>query len=193
MPGSLFIEGDSITLRTIEAEDMEFFQHATNDPAVREGMTTPWPYNAEQRRDYFEERVSDRSFVNLAICSTDETADEATDDGVYRRRGGEMMGAISLHNIMKEAGSAELGLWLAPEFQGNGYGTEASRLMTRYAFDELRLHRIQACVLATSEPSHRVWEKLGYEKDGVHRDEAFTDGEYVDVHYYSTLSHEWDR
>ena len=175
MPGAVFLRGDSVTLRTIEEEDVEFMRDAINDPEVWKGLTIARPINAEQEREYFEEQISNREDVNLAICVD-----------------GEITGTIGLHDIDQRAGKCEIGLWLAPEFHGRGYGTEASRLLTRYAFDELRMHRVLARVLASNEASARIWEKLGFEEEGVHRDEAFTGGEYVDMRYFSVLEDEWN-
>lgn len=175
MPGAVFLRGDSVTLRTIEEEDVEFLRDAINDPEVRKGLTVARPLNAEQEREYFEERVSSDEDVYLAICVD-----------------GEITGTIGLSDIDQRAGKCEIGIWLAPEFHGRGYGTEASRLLTQYAFDELRMHRVLARVLATNEASARVWEKLGFEEEGVHRDEVFTGGEYVDMRYFSVLEDEWD-
>lgn len=174
MTSPVFIRGDSVTLRTIENEDLEFLKDVINDPDVREGMVLSRPTNGQYQRQYFEEQISNAESVDLAIY-----ADE------------EIVGRIGLHDVEHDSGSAEIALRLHPDYHGNGYGTEASRLLTTHAFDELRLHRLQARVLADNEPSHRIWEKLGYELDGVHRDEFFSDREYVDLHYYSALADEW--
>ena len=175
MPGAVFLRGDSVTLRTIEEADVAFLRDAINDPQVRKGLTVAYPINAEQEREYFEERISNRETVNLAVCVD-----------------GEIVGTISLKDVDQRAGNCEIGIWLAPEFHGRGYGTEASRLLTQYAFDELRMHRVLARVLATNEASARVWEKLGFEEEGVHRDEVFTGGEYVDMRYFAVLEDEWE-
>ena len=174
MPGAVFLRGEDVTLRTIEEDDIEFLRDAINLPEVRAGLTTAFPINAEQEREYFEEQVSNREDVNLAICHD-----------------GEIIGTIGLHDLDQRAGNCELGIWLAPEYHGRGYGTEASDLLTDYAFRELRMHRVMARVLATNEASARIWEKLGFEEEGVHRDEAFTDGEYVDMRYFGVLADEW--
>ncbi|WP_137286845.1 GNAT family N-acetyltransferase [Halorussus salinisoli] len=175
MPGAVFLRGDDVTLRTIEEEDVEFMRDAINLPEVREGLTTAFPLNAEQEREYFEESISNQEDVNLAVCTD-----------------GEIAGTIGLHDLNQRSGTCEIGIWLAPEFHGQGYGTDASRVLTDYAFRELRMHRVQARVLATNEASARIWEKLGFEEEGVHRDEAFTGGEYVDVRYFGVLDDEWE-
>ncbi|WP_132058305.1 GNAT family N-acetyltransferase [Halorussus amylolyticus] len=175
MPGAVFLRGDSITLRTVEDEDVEFLRDAINDPDVREGLTTAKPINAEQEREYFEERISSDEDVHLLVCAD-----------------GEATGSIGLYDIDHRMGHCEIGLWLAAEYHGRGYGTEASRLVTDYAFRELRMHRVMARVLAHNDASRRIWEKLGFEQEGVHRDEAYHDGEYVDVRYYGVLDDEWE-
>ncbi|WP_115865662.1 GNAT family N-acetyltransferase [Halorussus litoreus] len=206
MPGAVFLRGDDITLRTIEEEDLEFLRDGVNDPDVREGLTTAFPFNAEQEREYFEERISDDDEINLAICE-DSEAQRASDPSSGRRGGetapnetaspsrnprdAEIVGTIGLHDLEQQAGHCEVGIWLAPEFHGRGYGTEASRLATDFAFRELRMHRVMARVLATNPASARIWEKLGFTEEGVHRDEAFTGGEYVDIRYFAVLEDEW--
>ncbi|MFC7080554.1 GNAT family N-acetyltransferase [Halorussus caseinilyticus] len=175
MPGAVFLRGDDVTLRTIEEDDLDFLRDAINDPDVREGLTTAYPINAEQEREYFEERISAEDDVHLAIYAD-----------------GEITGTVGLHDVDQRSGHCEVGIWLATEYHGRGYGTEASRLVTDYAFRELRMHRVQARVLATNEASARIWEKLGFEEEGIHRDEAFTGGEYVDMRYFGVLESEWE-
>ena len=48
MPGPVFLEGDHITLRTIEEEDLEFLQEAITDPQVRRSIGGSTPYNLKQ-------------------------------------------------------------------------------------------------------------------------------------------------
>ena len=174
MPGPVFLRGDDVSLRTVEEEDLEFLRDTINDPAVREGLTTAYPINAEQEREYFEERISNREDVHFAIAAD-----------------GDIVGTIGLHDLDQRSGNCEIGLWLAADYHGRGYGTEASGLLTDFAFRELRMHRVQARVLATNPASARIWEKLGFAEEGVHRDRAFTGGEYVDVRYFGVLESEW--
>lgn len=177
MPGTAFLRGDDVTLRTIEEADLPFLQRTVNDPDVRRRLAgSGTPINAAQERDYYESVVSgDDDTVNLLICDGEEPA-----------------GTISLMDVDHRNGTAEIGLFLAPAFQGRGLGTEASELVTGYAFEELRLHRVVAWVLAGNEASTRLWETLGYEHEGVLREAAYVDGEHVDVHHYGVLAGEWD-
>ena len=95
---------------------------------------------------------------------------------------------IGLNGLDEGNGVAELGYWIAPEAWGNGYATDAARTMTEYAFDQRRLRRVQARVVDFNEASARVLEKAGFEREGVHREAVFLDGEHRDVVWYGRLA-----
>jgi RimJ/RimL family protein N-acetyltransferase len=174
MPGPVFIEGDSIDLRTIEEEDIEFLLEGTNHPRVRQYAGGDVPYN---RRRFEEERfeaLSGGDVVDLLVCDGDDR-----------------LGDVSLAPIDQRRGWANLGYWIHPDRQGEGYATEAARLVVTHGFEELRLHRISAVVLAGNDASKRVVEKLGFVHEGTKRDDAFVDGEYVDRDVYAVLREEW--
>ena len=60
-------------------------------------------------------------------------------------------------------GSAELGYWIAAEYQGLGYATEACRALIKRAFGDLEVKQIYATYKAENAASKRVLEKLGFE------------------------------
>lgn len=174
MPGPRFLEGDRVDLHTVEEEDISFLQEMINDPAVRRYLNRSDPVNEQQERKWFEAEVSDEDGVVLLIV---------TDDGPA--------GTVGLRDVPKMAGSAEIGISLTRSHWNEGYGTEASRLLTDYAFTERRFHRVVAKVLDPNDGSKRIWEKLGYRHEAVHREATFAEGEYLDVHDYAILEDEW--
>lgn len=174
MPGPVFVKGDSIDLRTVEQEDIEFLQEGINHPEIRQYAGGDVPYN---RRRYEEERfsqISEGNFVHLLVCDGDDR-----------------VGDVSLAPIDERRGWANLGYWIHPDQQSEGYATEAARLAVSHGFEELRLHRISAIIVARNAPSKRVVEKLGFVHEGTKRDDAFIDGEYVDREVYALLREEW--
>ena len=60
-------------------------------------------------------------------------------------------------------GSAELGYWGAEEYQGNGYATQACKMLIKHAFEDLNIQRIFASYKKENLASKRVLEKLGFE------------------------------
>ncbi|WP_323174793.1 GNAT family protein, partial [Natrialba sp. PRR66] len=90
-------------------------------------------------------------------------------------------------------GHAEIAYWLSPDVHGDGIMTEAARLLVRYAFEELRLHRVRGRALATNPASQRVLEKTGMQREGVMREAENVNGEYVDMVYFGVLREEWEE
>lgn len=175
MPGPIFIEGDCINLRTIEKEDINFLQQGMNTPATRQYAGADIPYNHQRYEEELFDPISSGEFVQLLVC----------DD--------ERLGDVSLAPIDERRGWANLGYWIHPDHQGEGYATESVRLIVSYGFNELRLHRISATIAAPNTASRQVVEKLGFVHEGTKRDDAFLNGEYVDKEVYAVLRGEWTQ
>lgn len=174
MPGPMFLEGEDVALHTVESEDLDFLQEHINDPAVRSHLTVTTPTNRDQEETWFEEQVTGDEHINLLVMGPDGPS-----------------GSVGLGPVNDPDGSAEIGLWIREADWGKGYGTEASRLLVGHAFDELRIHRIIAQVFEGNEASKRLWEKLGFRHESVHREAAYLGGEYVDLHRFAILEQEW--
>jgi RimJ/RimL family protein N-acetyltransferase len=127
MPGSVFLKGDKVNLRTVEEGDLEFLREGINNSEVRKYLTVRTPQNLSQQQAFFEEVISNDEDVHLGICVEEE-----------------MVGIVSLEEITGEVDTAEIGIWIDPEHHGNGYGTESAELITSYGFRELAYHRIAA-------------------------------------------------
>jgi len=84
-----------------------------------------------------------------------------------------------------------LSYWVTPEHQGNGYVTEATELFLDYAFRERGFHKLDAHVNESNAASAAVLEKLGFEREGVRRQESFVDGDWEDSLSYGLLAEEW--
>jgi RimJ/RimL family protein N-acetyltransferase len=193
MPGAAFLRGERVTLRTVEEEDLEFIRDNIDDPRIRRPLTSARPTNLETTREHFEERIcDDDGVIELAVCVDDgaQRFDDAESDGP---RDGDVLGTISLFDIDNSDGHAEIAYWLSPEVHGEGIMTAAARLLVRYAFEELRLHRVRGRALATNIASRRVLEKTGMQQEGVMREAENVNGEYVDMVYFGVLREEWEE
>lgn len=92
-----------------------------------------------------------------------------------------VVGTIALSNIVMGAfRSCFLGYKLDQTCTNRGYMTEAIRLVTEYAFGELRLHRIEANVMPWNQASLRVVEKNGYQPEGLAREYLYINGRWED-------------
>lgn len=77
----------------------------------------------------------------------------------------EIVGMVNFYAWDKEKKVASRGTLIDPKFQNKGYGKAAILLSNKYAFDEMKLARIELYVEGDNEVSRHVTEKLGYKLD----------------------------
>jgi RimJ/RimL family protein N-acetyltransferase len=189
MPGAEFLTGDVVSLYTVEEEDLAFLQRWRNHPDVRVPLTDTEPQNAEQMREFFEERVSSEDGVRLLACVSRDRAEPT--EAVPGDADVVPVGVVAVPWMQDDHGRAMLSYWIAPPHQGNGYATEAAELLVAWAFAERRLAKVWASVVASNEASRRVLERLGFVEEGRMREQVFLDGERRDMVRYGLLADEW--
>jgi ribosomal-protein-alanine N-acetyltransferase len=93
---------------------------------------------------------------------------------------GGLVGMVRLGIDSERHRSADLGYGVGPDEWGQGYATEAARLIVRFGFETLGLHRIWATHHPENLASRRVLDKLGFVEEGRRRDDRFVDGAWYD-------------
>lgn len=68
-----------------------------------------------------------------------------------------------------------------PAYHGKGYGTDAIHTLCKFGFEELNLHKLKAVVFAFNEGALRCYEKCGFEREGLLKEEIYREGAYHDV------------
>jgi ribosomal-protein-alanine N-acetyltransferase len=101
---------------------------------------------------------------------------------------GRFVGSVSLSQIFLKAFRAcYIGYHVDAELEGQGYMTEALSAVIRYAFDELKLHRIMANYMPRNERSARLLDRLGFVREGLAREYLFIGGRWED-HVLTSLT-----
>lgn len=98
---------------------------------------------------------------------------------------GDYLGGVALNRIDIETQSANLGYWIRQSYQGRGVGTQAARLAVGYAFELLKLTRIEIVCGAANRPSRRVAEKTGARYEGLASGRLTAHGKPLDAAIYS--------
>ena len=81
-----------------------------------------------------------------------------------------LLGGLTLSNIRRGVSQmASLGYWIGAPHAGHGLMTEAVRAVLPFAFETLRLHRLEAACVGGNAASIRVLEKAGFRREGVAR------------------------
>ena len=96
----------------------------------------------------------------------------------------------ALVTLDMDAREAEAGYIVAPSARGRGVASRALTLLTDWALDELALERVELRITVENEPSIRVAEKCGYEREGVLRSVHFKQGRRNNVAVYARLARE---
>jgi RimJ/RimL family protein N-acetyltransferase len=105
---------------------------------------------------------------------------------------GRIIGGIGLDGINWTQGEAFVGIGLGErEDWGKGYGTDAMRVILRYAFTELNLRRVSLDVFEYNARGVRSYEKAGFVAEGRVRGMILREGRRWDVIYMGILREEW--
>lgn len=163
-------------LREAREEDYPSLAAWWNDPAVQILQTNwvrprPEPSNVELIRGWSANTGSD---VGFAV---------ELDDGT-------LIGHAALWGIDKNA-SAALGVVLGPPYWSAGHGTDALRVLVRYGFTELGLHRIGLEVFAYNTRAIATYRRLGFVEEGRRREYLYHAGTRHDAVLMSLLAPEW--
>ncbi len=101
------------------------------------------------------------------------------------------MGNVSYHQVgygPNEGSQAyNIGIALAPEQRGKGYGVEAQRLLAAYLFATYPVMRIEASTDINNLAEQRSLEKAGFTREGIARKAQWRAGQYHDLVTYSKL------
>jgi ribosomal-protein-alanine N-acetyltransferase len=176
------IVGDRVVIRPIEKEDLTSLLSWCNDPEVMYyANDDPAPHKTLQE---LEEEFAKQKGEWSASMET----------FVIETRDGTLIGDIMYRWYRPDIRSVYIGVLIGEkEYWGHGYGTEAIKLFLRYLFIEKQLHKVAVTVSDFNKRAIRVYEKCGFRKDGILRDNAIIDDEFVDHIVMSILEDEYKQ
>ena len=160
------IQDRNITLRAIELEDLTQLQVWANDQDIQY-MLGGWhfPTNMNDQQNWYN---------TLSCSSNNQRFMVINNDGIK-------IGMANLVNINFKDGNAEHGLLLDQKYQRQGYGYSVVMTMMKYAFNELRLNRLETTIISNNQPSLNLFiNKCGWQQEGVLRKWYFRQGQFID-------------
>lgn len=108
---------------------------------------------------------------------------------VFDDRHNELLGGLTLGNIRRGvAQSCQIGYWIGERHRRQGHMTRAVRQAVRFAFDELKLHRMEAACLPDNLASIGLLRRCGFVEEGRARRYLRINGEWRDHLLFATLS-----
>ncbi|MFF2179100.1 GNAT family N-acetyltransferase [Lysinibacillus sp. NPDC058147] len=158
----LYKISDARELARLHNRNREFFQRVC--PLLPETFYT---------EEYQKQRLQQ------ALKKTDEG--QLYPFGIFLKATDKLIGDISLTQISRgDLQSCTTGFTLDKGYNGKGYTTEALKLVVDFAFTELKLHRIEAGAMLDNIASIRVLEKVGFEKEGIAKENLKINGKWTD-------------
>ena len=154
-------------LRELALKDIERINSWRNDPGLIACLGAPFRYiNQDVDKRWYDQYKSSRgSCVRCAVVDEND----------------EILGLVSLTSIDSVNRSGQLHIMIgSSENRGKGLGTFAVRTMVEHAFYNLNLRRIELSVLINNLPARKLYEKIGFVKEGVKRQSAYKNGDYQD-------------
>ncbi|WDF82316.1 GNAT family protein [Lacticaseibacillus pabuli] len=107
-------------------------------------------------------------------------------------RDNSIVGIIGVFHVDTDHLHCEIGLELAAEAQNPDVGKEALTLMLNFIFNYLPTHKVKLRVDASNDAAIKLYEELGFTKEGTLRDEIFRGGEFQDVALFAIMRHDWE-
>lgn len=102
------------------------------------------------------------------------------------------IGSAGFHQIFVEDNSATYRIGIFDHaYHSKGICTEVTHLLLNYGFETMKWHRIDLRVLDYSFRGIRCYEKCGFKKDGILRENAFVEGRYYSDIVMSILDYEY--
>ena len=106
-----------------------------------------------------------------------------------------VIGCMSLGEIDAWSGTAKTGSWINKKYWRNGYITEAKIAVNDFAFNKLKLRRIESPVFSDNQASNATQRKMGYILEGVKKKavKSKTTGKIYDENIYGLLKEDWKK
>ncbi len=170
-----------VTLRPVEEDDVDNILTWVNDKSVIGNLAT-FAGKPLTRED-------ELAWVRKVRTSTDERVFT-----VLRSSDSTYLGQVGLHQIFWRSKVARAAAIIsAPDQHGKGYGSAAIASLLTIAFSELALHKVWLMVFEKNERSRRTWTRLGFQQEGLLRDEYFHEGAWHNMVRMGMLDNEWRR
>jgi diamine N-acetyltransferase len=154
-----------IRLRPLERTDLRFIHTLDNNDSVM--------------RFWFEEAYE--AYDELNDLYGKHIHDQTERRFIIEASTGESVGLVELMEINSLHRRAEFGIVIAPEWQGRGVASAATRIAVDYAFSVLNLYKLYLIVDSENSAAIHIYLAQGFVSEGTLVHEFFINGGYRDV------------
>jgi len=164
-----------VYIRPIEEDDLPKLASLRADPRVWVNLGDITMVTLKQQLVWYK-RVHTNPKIRYFILYSDKI---------------DFIGVVRMDEIDLINRSARIGGDILPKYQGKGYGTKMYKLLLKYCFDFLNLHRVWLLVLESNTVALNLYKKAGFVEEGRQRMAIFRDGKFIDYIMMSLLQSEY--
>ena len=162
------LKGEHINLRALEPEDLDFLYQIENNEAFWEVSHTQTPFSKYILKQYLEN-------AHLNIFEAKQLRLLIEEKSTKKQ-----IGMIDLFDFNPTHKRAGIGILIHPEFQQNGFASEALSLLINYCFSILDVHQLFANITSDNSKSISLFTKHNFNKVGIKKDWILSEGKFKD-------------
>ena len=187
-PGSKPLLGRRLVMRPLVADDFSQWREVRT---VNDEWLTKWePQRISGQPDVVQSRQAFAS--RCAARQRERQLGTGYGFGIFVD--GALAGEMNVSAIQRGPfQNAYVGYWIDERLAGQEYTPEALVVAMRFAFEDLRLHRLQISIIPRNKPSRRVVEKLGIRLEGMAERYLEINGNWEDHMRYAITIEEWTQ
>lgn len=160
--------GKKINLRALEPEDLEFLYQIENNESFWEVSHTQTPFSKYLLKQYLEN-------AHLDIYESKQLRLLIEEKSTKKQ-----IGMIDLFDFNPQHKRAGIGILIHPNYQQQGFASEALSLLINYTFSYLHLHQLFANITTDNKNSISLFTKHNFKKVGIKKDWIFSEGIFKD-------------
>ncbi len=180
------LDGFRIYLRPPKLNDThEWIKIREQNRDMLVALEPTWPKNA--LTPAFYRRRLERQIQQWDI-------DRAYPFFVFTSDNQKLIGGVNINHVCRGAADyASLGYWLDKDKHGQGYMSEALRLIKTFSFEDINLHRLHAAVMPHNKPSISLLERSSFQKEGFAEKYLQINGVWEDHILYGMTKEKWEE
>lgn len=162
------LNGKNINLRALEPEDLDFLYQIENNESFWEVSHTQTPFSKYVLKQYLENAHLDIFEAKQLRLIIEEKSTR------------KQIGMIDLFDFNPQHKRAGVGILIHPDYQKNGFASEALNILINYAFKQLGLHQLYANITSDNSKSISLFKKHQFKKIGIKKDWILSEGKFKD-------------
>ncbi|MCI2229709.1 GNAT family N-acetyltransferase [Polaribacter sp. MSW13] len=162
------LSNTNINLRALEPEDLDFLYQIENNESFWEISHTQTPFSKFVLKQYLENAHLDIFEAKQLRLLIEEKSTK------------KQLGMIDLFDFNPQHNRAGIGILIHPDFQQNGFASDALSILINYAFSYLGLHQLYANITSDNFKSLSLFKKHNFREVGIKKDWIYSDRNFKD-------------